>query len=199
VPLPPVYENTNDPGGLSFLHTFEPAVVLGNAALNAEVPSQAAAFIAARHLSYLRPGLYLRQLVGTGTGLKSWLFAAIQLTAPQFPTARELEGPISEALDALRQSLPKTARDHLTRVVAKMLQSGAALDLKRWIAGVDLTADRAGFLLANDLETGAAILEVSDDSASAVPSRERYRQLVIWSVSPEYFALRKKLGVALHQ
>jgi len=199
VPLPPVYENTNDPGGLSFLHTFEPAVVLGNAALNAEVPSQAAAFIAARHLSYLRPGLYLRQLVGTGTGLKSWLFAAIQLTAPQFPTARELEGPISEALEALRQSLPKTARDHLTRVVAKMLQSGAALDLKRWIAGVDLTADRAGFLLANDLETGAAILEVSDDSASAVPSRERYRQLVIWSVSAEYFALRKKLGVALER
>ncbi|HEY6724985.1 MAG TPA: tetratricopeptide repeat protein, partial [Polyangiaceae bacterium] len=83
VPLPPVYENTNDPGGLSFLHTFEPAVVLGNAALNAEVPSQAAAFVAARHLTYLRPGLYLRQLVGTGTGLKSWLFAAIQLTAPQ--------------------------------------------------------------------------------------------------------------------
>lgn len=197
VPLPPVYENTNDPGGLSFLHTFDPAVVLGNAALNAEVPSQAAAFVAARHLAYLRPGLYLRQLVGTGTGLKSWLFAAIQLTAPQFPAAPELEGAIAEALAALRQSLPRTTRDHLTRVVAKMLQSGAALDLKRWIAGVDLTADRAGFLLANDLETGAAILEVSDDSSSAVPSRERYRQLVIFSVSPEYLTLRKKLGVAL--
>lgn len=199
VPLPPVYENTNDPGGLSFLHTFEPAVVLGNAALNAEVPSQAAAFVAARHLTYLRPGLYLRQLIGTGTGLKSWLFAAIRLTAPQFPVALELEGPINEALVTLQQALPRTARDHLTRAVAKMLQSGAALDLKRWLAGVDLTADRAGFLLANDLETVAAILEVSEDSASAVPSRERYRQAVLWSVNPKYFALRKKLGLALEQ
>lgn len=199
VPLPPTYENTNDPGGLSFLHTFDPSIVLGKAALNAEIPNQAAAFIASRHLTYLRPGLYLRQLVGTGTGLKSWLFAAIKLTAPQFPIAAEMEGPIREALDALKSSLSATARDHLTRVVTKMLQTGAALDLKRWIAGVDLTADRAGFIMANDLDIAAEILEVSDDSASAVASDERYRELAVYSVSPSYFALRRKLGLAISE
>ncbi len=191
---PPTYENTNDPGGLSFLHSFDPAVVLGNAALHADVPSQAAAFISARHLCYLRPGLYLRQLIGTGTGLKSWLSAAIKLTVPQFPVAPELEGPISDALAVLKGSMQASARDHLTRVVSKLLQSGAALDLKSWIAGVDLTADRAGLLLANDLGTAAEILEVSDETTSAVGPKQRFEELVLYSVSPEYLALRKQLG-----
>jgi hypothetical protein len=51
--------------------------------------------------------------------------------------------------------------------------------------------------VANDLDTAGAILDVSEDSASAVPSQERYRQLVIYSASPEYLELRKKLGLAL--
>ncbi len=199
VVMPPTYENTNDPGGLSFLHTHEPSIVMGSAALTAEVPSQAAAFISARHLTYLRPGMYLRQLIGTGTGLKSWLFAAIKLTVPKFPVAPELEGPIQESLQALRQSLPGQAKDHLTRVVTKMLQSEIALDLKRWIMGVDLTADRAGFILASDLDTAAEILEVSDASASSLGPDQRYKELILFSTSPEYLALRRRLGVSVSE
>src|SRR5262249_36592991 len=43
---PPLcFQNPGDPGGLSFLHAHTPAVVLGTAALVAEIPTQAAAFI----------------------------------------------------------------------------------------------------------------------------------------------------------
>ena len=143
---PPTFQNTNDPGGLSFLHAYRPGLVLGMAALAADVPPQAAAFIAGRHLSYYRPGLYVRQIVPSGTGLKSWLFAAIKMIAPQFPIAAELEGPVNEAYAALEANLQGAGRDQLARIVSKLLQSGAALDLKRWMAGVDLTADRAGFV-----------------------------------------------------
>ena len=45
------------------------------------------AFVAGRHLTYFRPGYYVRHLVPTGTGLKAWLFAAIKLSVPQFPVA----------------------------------------------------------------------------------------------------------------
>ncbi|MEZ4225689.1 MAG: tetratricopeptide repeat protein [Polyangiaceae bacterium] len=194
---PPTFQNTNDPGGLSFLHAYRPALVLGMAALSADVPPQAAAFIAGRHLSYYRPGLYVRQIVPSGTGLKSWLFAAIKMIAPQFPIAAELEGPVNEALAALEHNLQGAARDQLARIVAKLLQSGAALDLKRWMAGVDMTADRAGFLLAHDLETAVEIIKASDEASSVVGGQERLKELVLFSVSEQYFNLRQKLRIAV--
>ena len=78
-----------------------------------------------------------------------------------------------------------------------LLTSGAALDLKRWVAGVDLTADRLGLLAAHDLETAIAIVKASDSSASAVSEDERFKELVLFSVSAEYFKLRKQLLIAI--
>jgi tetratricopeptide (TPR) repeat protein len=195
--LPPTYQNPNDPAGLSFLHAHSPSIVMGRAAMATEIPPQAAAFIAARHLCYFRPGLYVRHLVPTGTGLKSWMFAAIKLISPQFPVAPDLEGPVRDALAALDAGVTGQARDHLARVVSQLIQSGGALDLKRWVAGVDLTADRIGLVIAHDLETANEIIKASDDSSSAVPRDERLKQLTLYSISEPFFQLRRKLGVAV--
>ncbi len=194
---PPTFQNSNDPGGLSYLHAYQPSIVLGVAALSAEVPPQAAAFIAARHLAYFRPGMYVRHLIPSGTGLKSWLFAAVKMIVPQFPIAAELEGPVNDARAALDRSLHGQARDQLARIVSKLLQSGAALDLKRWVGGVDLTADRAGFLCAHDLETAVEIIKASDEASSAVPPQERLKELVLFSVSGQYLRLRKLLRISV--
>lgn len=195
--LPPAFQNPNDPGGLSFLFTHEPALVLGQTALRSDVPLQPAGFIAGQQLTYLRPGLYLRHLLASGTALKAWLFGAIKLTSPQFPVAAELEGAVVEAMHALDAGVTGQARDHLTRVVSKLLTSGGALDLKRWVRGTDLTADRVGFLLAHDLETAIEIIKASDETTSSVSHDERLRELVLFSVSGEYFQLRRQLGIAV--
>ncbi|HEY6080576.1 MAG TPA: tetratricopeptide repeat protein [Polyangiaceae bacterium] len=195
--LPPAFENPNDPGGVSFLFTHEPALVLGQTALRADVPLQPAAFIAGQQLTYLRPGLYLRHLLASGTVLKAWLFAAIKLTSPQFPVTPDLEGAVTEAMHALEAGVTGQARDHLTRVVSKLLTSGAALDLKRWVRGVDLTADRVGFLLSHDLETATQIIKASDQSTSSVATDDRLKELVLFSVSSQYFRLRQQLGIAV--
>lgn len=197
MPVPPAFENPNDRGGISFLFTHEPALVLGRTALLTDVPLQPAAFIAAQQLTYLRPGLYLRHLLASGTVLKAWLFAAIKLTSPQFPVSPEVEGAVAEAVNALEAGVTGQARDHLTRAVAKLLTSGTALDLKRWVRGVDLTADRVGFLLSHDLETATQIIKASDESASAVAADERFKELVLFSASSEYFQLRRQLGIAV--
>jgi len=197
IPLPPTFENSNDPGGISFLFADDPSLVLGVAALARDVPLQPAAFIAAQSLTYLRPGMYLRHLLASGTALKAWLFAAIKLTAPQFPVAPEIEGPVTEAFNALEAGLQGQVRDHLTRVVGKLLTSGTALDLKRWVAAVDLTADRAGFIAAHDLDMAVRVIRASDDTLSTVPIEERVKELVLYSVSPGYFEVRKRLGVSV--
>lgn len=196
MPAPPVFQNPNDPAGLGFLHALTPAVVLGRAAFESVVPNQSLAFVAGRHLTYFRPGFYVRHLVPTGTGLKAWLFAAIKLCVPQFPVAPDLAGQVTEAMNWMGQDFQGVAREKLASLVSKLLQSGGAIDLKRWVAGIDLTADRAGFVLAHDLSIATEVMRATED-ASSVPSKERMKEIVLFSVSEEYFAIREKLLVTV--
>jgi hypothetical protein len=191
---PPTFQNPNDPGGVSFLHGRPPAIVLGSAALAPELPTQAAAFIAARHLAYYRPGLYIRHLVPTGTGLRAWLFAAVKLIHSGFPIAAEMQSTVNENLAALEPLVVGPARELLGSTVSKLLQSGA-IDLKKWVAAVDLSADRAGFLVCHDLEVASEMIHASEEGAAVLPPRDRITALTLFSISREYFALRKHLGI----
>jgi tetratricopeptide (TPR) repeat protein len=191
---PMTFQNPNDPGGVSFLHAYTPSIVLGSAALATDIPTQAAAFIAARHLVYYRPGLYLRHLVPTGTGLRAWLFAAIKMISSTFPIAKEIESQVKDNLAVLEPTIVGPARELLASAVTKLLQAGA-IDLKKWVAGVDLTADRAGFVLANDLELAQEMIKAADEASSAVPQKERIRELVVYAVSERYFGLRRRIGI----
>ena len=195
--LPASYVVPDDPGGLSFLVARPRGVGLGRVAMSSKVPPQAAAFIAARHLTYYRPGFYVRQILASGSGLRSWLFAAIKLISPQFPIASDIEGSVMEAYHSLDANLKGTRRDELTQVVSTLLREGAALDLKRWVAGVDQTADRVGFFIAHDLDTAAQVIRASDENATSVPNQDRLKSLALFSVSPNYLGLRRRLGIAV--
>ena len=69
--------------------------------------------------------------------------------------------------------------------------------MKRWVSSVDLTADRVGFLVGNDLEIAATLIKASPEDAAALPHKDRLRELFLFSVSEEYIKLRHRLGIAL--
>ncbi|MGA3123763.1 MAG: tetratricopeptide repeat protein [Polyangiaceae bacterium] len=193
---PPVFQNPNDPSGFGFLHARTPAIVLGNAAFDQNVPNQSLAFVAGRHMTYFRPGYYVRHLVPTGTGLKGWLFAAVKHCVPQFPIAQDVQGQVNEALTYIAQDFQGTPREILASTISKLLQSGGAIDLKKWVAAIDLTADRAGFLVAHDLATAADVIRATED-ASSVAADERVKACVLYSISKPYLELREKLRIAI--
>ncbi|MCL2825180.1 MAG: hypothetical protein FWD57_14415, partial [Polyangiaceae bacterium] len=157
---------------------------------------QEAAFLVGRHLYYYQPGLYIRRLISTGTGLKAWVFAAIKLVTPQFPISAELEGPVAENLNAINTHIQGPARDLLTSLVPKLLASGA-LNLKKWVAGVDLTADRAGLLVAHDLATATNVIRADTDDLVSMTQPERIRELMLYSISEQYLGIRQHLGIAV--
>jgi hypothetical protein len=194
--VPVLYGRPADESGLNFMHTNPPALFLGRAALGGG-PSQALAFLAGAKLAYFRSGHYIRQVVPTGTGLRAWLFAAIRAVNPAFPVAPDLAPAVNENVAALKKHLAGPASEVLTSLVTKLLSNTGSLDLKRWTIGVDLTADRAGLLLANDLPKALAVVRVTPDEASPIPQKDRIRELTAFAISDEYFHLRQRLGIAI--
>ena len=116
---------------------------------------------------------------------------------PAFPVPADLTGAVSEHQSAFKAHLSGPQQDTLRSHVTRLLQAAPELDLKKWTAAVDLTADRVGFVLANDLEIATALVRASPDEASAVPQKDRLKELTLFSVSESYFALRHKLGIAI--
>jgi hypothetical protein len=194
-PLPPTFENHHEPGGLLYLNSNPPSIVMGLSALQ-QLPLQTAAFIAARQLANYRPGFLLRHVLVSIPVLKAWLFAAFRVCSPNFPVGPELEGPVLEAKAALERYLTAPSRDRLVEIVSRVLHSGSAIDLKEWVTGVDFTADRVGLLLANDLKTVTDIIKTVEDP-NAPPRERRLQELVMFAIDEGFFALRQRLGVAL--
>ena len=122
------------------------------------------------------------------------MFAAIKLIHEGFPVAAELESTIKENVEAIKPVVQGPGRDQLASVVSKLLQSGS-IDLKKWVAGVDMSADRAGFLVCHDLEVACEMIKASDESIAAVTHRDRIRELTLFAVDKRYFAMRQRLGI----
>jgi hypothetical protein len=141
--------------------------------------------------------LRLRTLLPNNTALKSWLLGAIRLLKPRFPVASELEASVSEAARVLETAGGGEYRDHLVHTVTKLLQDSTALDLKRWVRSVDQAADRAGLILCGDLDTSIALLRSEPARQGAVEPVARARDLLVYSVSTSYMALRERLSISV--
>ncbi|MDB4972062.1 MAG: serine/threonine protein kinase [Myxococcaceae bacterium] len=196
VPLPPVFYRPRDSGGVSFLSTNPPAIGLGQGALRSS-PDQALAFIAGRQLSYFRPGHYMRQLVPSGSGLRSWLLAAIRLANPRFPAPEPMREQVERNVAALARTLHAPQQHALTSLVERLLREQPELDMKRWALAVDLAADRIGFVLANSLDAAVAVVRASPQDSSYASERDRLKALYQYAVSPKYTSLRKAIGVTI--
>jgi hypothetical protein len=71
------------------------------------------------------------------------------------------------------------------------------LDLKKWVNGVDFTADRAGLVLCHDLETAVEIIRASDETSASIGGQQRLKELVLFAISESYFKLRTELGITI--
>ncbi len=195
MPVPPTFENHHEPGGLLYLNSNPPSIVMGLSALQ-QLPPQTAAFIAARQLANYRPGFLVRHVLSSISVLKAWLFAAFKSVSPHFPIPMDLEGPVLEAKAAIDRFLPPPSRDRLIEAVSRLLHSSPAIDLKDWVMGVDLTADRAGFIVANDLKSVTDIIKTVEDP-SAPPRERRLQEIILFAVDESFFTVRRRLGIAL--
>ena len=109
-------------------------------------------------------------------------------------SAPDLQGQVNEALAVMTPDFHGRCSASSSRARSRSSSSRAArIDLKKWVAAVDLTADRAGFLLAHDLGGRRAGHARDRGRRRACSSKERIKEIVLFSISEEYLQLRERL------
>ncbi|MDD5306402.1 MAG: tetratricopeptide repeat protein [Deltaproteobacteria bacterium] len=194
--VPDLYIQEDKPGGLNFAVTDPMASACGASLLSGYSP-QDLLFIVTKHLSYCRPEHYIRWVLPTHAELKMLLLAALKIGATDFRLPEDKSGVLAGYVDVLRSNLTPMEVENLSKVVARFIKSGEIVDIKKWVNAVELTGCRAGFLLANDLEVAARMIQAETGTVDEIPPKEKIKELVLFSISEEYFKLRETLGISI--
>jgi hypothetical protein len=99
--------------------------------------------------------------------------------------------PLSEAVAA---HLPPEVAGQLSAAARLvMAERGPKPSVTAWVSGVDLTVARIAFALSGDVAAAAQVIVTDPPDASPLAAKRRLKDLVAFSVSEDYFALRAAL------
>ncbi len=193
---PLLYVRSDVPGALVAVANEQPASVAGQTVLTGFTP-QELTFIVGKHLAMYRGEHYIKTLFPTVTELTVLLFAGIKLVAPEQPVPPDIEKQILGTAQTLKQFIQPMQLEGLRIVVKKFLAEGAKANIKRWAQTVELTSARAGLLLCGDLEIAKKIIAAEPQQPGDLPPQDKLKDLITFTVSEQYSALRSALGIAV--
>ncbi len=195
---PLLYVRNDVPGALVAVANEPPASVAGQTVLTG-FTTQDLLFIVGKHLAMYRGEHYIKTLFPTVTELTVLLFAGIKLVAPDTPSPPDIDKQIIATAQTLRTYIQPVQLEGLRMVVKRFLAEGAKANIKRWVQTVEITSCRAGLLLCGDLEIAKKI--VAAESQQLAPgdltAQEKLKELLQFSVSEQYYALRTALGITI--
>jgi tetratricopeptide (TPR) repeat protein len=206
---PQLYLVNGGEGGIRVANTAErgklaPALLVGAGEVD-RMEERELAFELGKRLAYLRPDRYVSYAMTTLATLESAFSGA--LAAAGVRSADEVGPEAVRMADQLAQSVPEQVLIQVA-VIARQMKaakapkaaSGANGEVRNgaiasWRNTTDLTANRAGLILCNDLEVAARRVAVESGGFSTLPAKDRLRDLLAYSVSEGYFAVRRHLGL----
>jgi hypothetical protein len=179
-------------GGLAYATTVPPASVCGGALLSGVNPLEVI-FIVGKHLSYYRPEHYIRTMFQTKDELKLVLAASMQIAGVDIGDPN-----VERWAKDIRGNMQPADLELLSSIGKRFVEAGARTDVKTWMRTVELTGCRAGFLLCNNLEIAARMIQADPPmGAVELSPKEKIEDLLLFSVSESYFRLRESLGIQI--
>jgi len=177
-----------------------PSFAVGSSLLQGRSEKELA-YVIGKKLTFMRPDHFVRwqTVVPTVATLRVVFLAALKLVNPKFEVKADLVQPVGQYLELLRKLTPPQTLEQLGIIVQRFIATKADADLTKWSNAVDLSATRAGFLVCNDLDVAARLVQSEPVSIGVVEPKEKIRDLVLWSISDEYFAVREHLGLVIGQ
>ncbi len=194
VAMPELYVRSDVPGSILAVPSVPPSSVAGQTVLSGFTPPELA-FICAKHLASYRGESYIRNLFATQSELTMMFFAGVMLAAPNTPLPQEIANNCKLSAQALRRYMQPVEYEHLCGAVKRWMADGSTANIKHWMQGIELTAARAGLLVCGDLEIAKRIIASEPALPGDLSAAEKMKELLVFSVSEEYAALRLGLGV----
>ncbi|MCP4443763.1 MAG: tetratricopeptide repeat protein [Myxococcales bacterium] len=150
------------------------------------------AFELGKRMAYFRPERYLNFALQTLPKLEGAFYGALDAAG------KSVEGHGNGAMSAqLRKSVPTAVLEQVGVVASKMHIEPSNGVISGWRSAIDLTANRVGLILCNDLQIAARSVATEKSTQSTLSAKDRLRDLLAYSVSEEYFAVRKHLGLGI--
>ena len=182
--------NTSDQGKLA------PSVLVGSPHVSKK-DERELAFEVGKRLAYFRPERYVNYAMQTLPKLEGAFTAA--LSASNATSAGEVSGETAKLATHIRQTVPATILDQVGTVANKLGRRVENGLIAGWRTATDLTANRVGLILCDDLETAARLIATETSNMSTMSAKDRLRDLLAYSVSEEYFAVRRHLGLVVRE
>jgi tetratricopeptide (TPR) repeat protein len=196
ITLPDLYLLDDVPSGIAAVPASMPGAALGPQ-VRSGMTVQQLAFLTGRHLTYYRPEHYALVFFPTLADLSSLVLAAVRLVIPGISVPPPADGESRVTVDLGGQLSDEKKKD-LEEAVARLDARGGKLDLLAWIRHVELTAARAGLLLAGDLRVPMRLMKDEERAIGELSAETKRGDLLAFCASDAYGKLRERMGVAIH-
>jgi golgin subfamily B member 1 len=198
LPLPDVYTMDGEAGQTTLVNVRHrtgprPTLLLGPPTMRRN--SFDLVFDLAPHFSFLRPERFPKVALRTPPILHGVLGVLRALGTPN--GGPPLEGEAGQLKAHLARTMPAPALAKLAEVSRGLGADGEAIDIERWIAAADLSAARLALALTGELAAAFRVISSEPIPLSTIPAHRRMADLVAFSVSDDYFAVRRQLGLAI--
>jgi tetratricopeptide (TPR) repeat protein len=201
VTMPEIYLQQDQPGEVLLANCEEKGVLVPSFVVRANLlqgrPEKELAFVSAKNLCHMRPEHYLKLAIPTNTELKTVFMSALVTVQPRFPIKPEMVPLVQQYLPLFQSKIQPQYLEQLHQVVKRFLQSAPEVDLNRWGHAVEATAHRVGFILCGDLEVAARMVSMEPVTVGGPQAKDKIKELVLYSISEDYFAVRQALGIQI--
>jgi tetratricopeptide (TPR) repeat protein len=160
-------------------------------------PEPELAFALAKQLTYLRPEHLLSALLPPL--VESIFYAGVRSC---FPTQKLPEHIDRRAVDELAKRIEKAlapaALAQLRTMLQQFYQGGRHFQADTWLASIEHSGNRAGYVVCSDLVAADRVLQQERVAISKLSRADKVSDLLLFSISEEYFTLRNGLGMSVH-
>lgn len=171
-----------------------PAMVIGNDMLSGKSEKELA-FTVGKALTYFLP-MHIMAAIYSRPDLKVLFLAAMKVCFPDFPLQAGAPG-LAELVGEIDRKLAPGARIQLRELLEKAKDPKRPVDLNGWLNNVEMTANHAGLLLANDFQVVLNTMRSEPFVLSKLPPKDKVKDLVLFTIGDRYAALRAELGLSV--
>lgn len=197
-PMPELYLRKDQAIGMRNINVYPPAFVVGADMFQGR-DERELAFTIAKRLAWMLPSHYLGSCGYPTEWLKAFFIIALHITDPSLGLDKQI-GPNAPSLIEALQDADRRSPGlmvNIQKLARQFLQSGKNPNLSHWLTCVDHTTTRLGLLLCGDLHKAASCVKNDPIPVGKASVKDKIRELVLFSISEEYFELRKHLGLSI--